>query len=116
MPECNVNIAQLVVYLSVSPKSNALYKAYEKVKKDALATTHLKVPLHLRNAETKLDKELGYGKGYRYAHDFCSGVTDMVCLPKELENRKYYEPTNHGNEKNIKEVMKKIEETKKQEK
>ena len=116
MPECNVNIAQLVVYLSVSPKSNALYKAYEKVKKDALATTHLKVPLHLRNAETKLDKELGYGKGYRYAHDFCSGVTDMVCLPKELENRKYYEPTNHGNEKNIKEVMKKIEEIKKQEK
>lgn len=116
MPECNVNIAQLVVYLSVSPKSNALYKAYERVKKDALATTHLKVPLHLRNAETKLEKDLGYGEGYQYAHDSSTGVTSMVCLPEELKTKKYYEPTNHGNEKNIKEVMKKIENAKKQQK
>lgn len=115
MPECNVNIAQLVVYLSVSPKSNALYKAYESVKKDAIATAHLKVPLHLRNAETKLDKDLGYGKDYLYAHDSSSGVTNMVCLPDELKDKKYYEPTNHGNEKNIKEVMKRIEEIKKKE-
>lgn len=113
MPECNVNIAQLVVYLSLSPKSNSLYKAYEKAKKDALATAHLKVPLQLRNAETKLDKDLGYGEGYQYAHDFSSGITNMACLPEELKDRKYYEPTNHGNEKNIQEVMKRIEEIKK---
>lgn len=112
MPECNVNIAQLVIYLSVSPKSNSLYKAYESAKKDALATTNLKVPLHLRNAETKLDKELGYGEGYQYAHDFRSGITKMLCLPEELKDRKYYEPTEHGNEKNIKEVIRKIEEIK----
>lgn len=115
MPECNVNIAELVVYLSVSPKSNALYKAYEKVKKDAIKTAHLKVPLHLRNAETKLDKELGYGDGYLYANDFSSGVTSMTCLPDELKDKVYYEPTNHGHEKNIKEVMQKIAEIKKKE-
>ncbi len=112
MPECNVNLAQLVVYLSLSPKSNALYKAYENVKKDAIRTAHEKVPLHLRNAVTKLDKDLGYGKGYQYAHDYDQGITNMQCLPESLKNKKYYVPTNHGNEKKVQEVLKRIERAK----
>ena len=112
MPECSVNLAQLVVYLSLSPKSNSLYVAYETVKKDALSTASLKVPLHLRNAVTKLDSDLGYGKNYKYAHDF-DGITDMQCLPDELKNKKYYIPTNHGNEKNVSVIMKDIENKKK---
>lgn len=112
MPECNVNIAQLVVYLSVSPKSNSLYEAYETVKKDAIKTADEVVPLHLRNAPTKLNKELGYGEGYKYAHDYASGLTNMECLPESLKNKKYYHPTEHGNEKNIKEVMERIEKIK----
>lgn len=113
MPECNVNLAQAVVYLSVSPKSNSLYVAYEKVKKDAKATFQEKVPLALRNAVTKLDSELGYGEGYLYAHDF-DGVTSMQCLPDSLKNKKYYIPTNHGNEKNVSLLLKEIEKKKKQ--
>ncbi len=108
MPECNVNLAQLVVYLSASPKSNALYKAYETVKIDALNTASLKVPLHLRNKVTKLDAELSYGKGYKYAHDFQNSITNMECLPKELKNKKYYIPTENGSEKNIKEILERI--------
>ena len=115
MPECNVNLAQLVVYLSISPKSNSLYKAYETVKKDALATANEKVPLHLRNAVTKLDSELGYGEGYKYAHDY-DGITNMQCLPDSLKNKKYYYPTDHGNEKNVKEILKNIEKKKKESK
>lgn len=113
MPECNVNIAQLVVYLSCSPKSNSLYVAYEEVKKDAIDTANVKVPLHLRNAVTKLDEELDYGKGYQYAHDNISGVTNMTCLPEQLKNKKYYRPTSHGSEKNIQEVLKRVEAIKK---
>lgn len=109
MPECNVNLAQLVVYLSISPKSNALYQAYGRVKEDAKKTAHEKVPLHLRNAVTKLDEELGYGRGYQYAHDYDKGITSMQCLPDSLKNKKYYIPTNHGNEKNVKEVLRKID-------
>lgn len=109
MPECNVNLAQAVVYLSVSPKSNSLYVAYEKVKDDALKTAQEKVPLHLRNAVTKLDSEMGYGKGYKYAHDFKDKVTNMSCLPETLKNRKYYFPTESGNEKKIKDILEKIQ-------
>lgn len=112
MPECNVNLAQLVVYLSVSPKSNSLYKAYENVKIDAIKTANEKVPLHLRNAVTKLDQELGYGDGYKYAHDTKEGITNMQCLPNSLKGKKYYEPTNHGNEKNVKAVLKSINDIK----
>lgn len=112
MPECNVNLAQLVVYLSISPKSNALYKAYETVKQDAIRTSHEKVPLHLRNAVTKLDSELGYGAGYQYAHDFDKGITSMQCLPSSLKNKKYYVPTSHGNEKKVQEVLNGIERAK----
>lgn len=109
MPECNVNLAQLVVYLSVSPKSNSLYVAYEKVKEDAIRTANVKVPLHLRNAVTKLDQSLGYGDGYEYAHDTKVGISKMSCMPKELNGKKYYIPTDRGNEKNIKTVLNNIE-------
>ena len=113
MPEANVNLAQAVVYLSISPKSNALYQAYEKVKIDALKTANEKVPMHLRNAVTKLDSEMGYGEGYKYAHNYEEKVTDMVCLPDNLKNNKYYYPTNSGNEKNVKEILEKIDKMKK---
>lgn len=113
MPECNVNLAQAVVYLSVSPKSNALYTAYEAVKQDAINTANEKVPLHLRNAVTKLDSELGYGDGYQYAHEYKDKTTSMTCLPEGLKNKKYYRPTDSGNEKNVKEVLRRLEEIKK---
>ena len=113
MPECNVNLAQLVVYLSSCPKSNSLYKAYESVKEDAIKTAHVKVPLHLKNAVTKLDKQLGNGKNYQYAHDYENSITNMQCLPDCLKYKKYYYPTNNGKEKNIKEILTKIEQIKK---
>ncbi|MBR6136762.1 MAG: replication-associated recombination protein A [Bacilli bacterium] len=112
VPECNVNLAQAVVYLSVSPKSNSLEVGYMKAAEDAIKTAKEKVPLHLRNAETKLDKDLGYGKGYMYAHDY-GGLTPMECLPEVLKGRKYYEPTDHGNEKNVQAILKDIEKRKK---
>lgn len=108
LPECNVNLAQAVVYLSVSPKSNSLYTAYETVKIDAINTAKEKVPLHLRNAVTKLDGELGYGDGYEYAHDLKNKVSNMTCLPESLRNKKYYIPSTSGNEKNVKEILKNI--------
>ena len=112
MPECNVNLAQAVVYLSVSPKSNALEVGYMKAKEDAIETSNLKVPLHLRNAVTKLDSDLGYGKGYKYAHDYEGSITNMECLPEPLKNKVYYEPTTNGNEKNVKEALKRIHDKK----
>lgn len=113
MPECNVNLSQAVVYLSVSPKSNALYTGYTKAKEDALKTINVKVPLHLRNAVTKLDSSLGYGDGYMYAHEYEGSVTNMECLPDELKNAKYYIPTSNGNEKNVKIILENIEKIKK---
>ena len=112
MPECNVNLAQLVVYLSVSPKSNSIYSAYEAVRDDAIKTAREKVPLHLRNAVTKLDSSLGYGDGYQYAHNDKDGVTNMQCLPDSLKNKKYYIPTDHGNEKNVSIMLDRIEKIK----
>ncbi len=112
MPEANVNLAQAVVYLSLCPKSNALYEAYSKVKDDAIKTANEKVPLHLRNAVTKLDSEMGYGDGYKYAHNYEEKMTNMVCLPDSLKNKKYYQPTNSGNEKNVQEIMRRIEKIK----
>lgn len=113
MPECNVNLAQAVVYLSVSPKSNSLYEAYENVKIDARNTAHIKVPLNLRNAVTKLDSELGFGANYQYAHNTTNKITNMQCLPDELVGKKYYHPSNIGKEAGIKEELKKIESIKK---
>lgn len=105
MPECNVNLTQAVVYLSIATKSNALFKAYEKAKKDAQNTIAEGVPLHLRNAPTKLMENLDYGKGYKYAHDFEEKVVNMQCLPENLKDKQYYFPTNQGVEKNIKERL-----------
>lgn len=105
MPECNVHLTQAIVYLSVAAKSNALYMAYEKAKKDANNTLADGVPLHLRNAPTKLMKNLGYGKGYQYAHNVVDKVTNMECLPESLKDRQYYQPTEQGFEKNIKERL-----------
>lgn len=116
MPECNVNLTQAVVYLSVAPKSNALYKAYEKAKADAQSTIAEGVPLHLRNAPTKLMADLGYGKGYRYAHDLEDKVVNMQCLPENLKDRQYYKPTDQGIEKNIKERLELIKRLKSKEK
>lgn len=109
MPECSVNLTQAVVYLSVSPKSNSLYTAYEAAKKDALATASEKVPLNLRNAVTKLDKELGYGENYEYSQNYALKITDMECLPEKLIGHKYYHPSHFGKEKGIQEELKKIE-------
>ena len=113
MPECNVNLAQVVVYLSLSPKSNSLYTAYTKASEDAKNTMQEKVPLHLRNAVTRLDSELGNGKGYQYAHDYENKITTMQCLPDSLKNKKYYHPTSSGHEKQFAEILHKIETYKK---
>jgi putative ATPase len=108
MPEGNLALAQAVVYLSLAPKSNALYTAYGAVQADVEKTAAEAVPLHLRNAPTGLMKNLGYGKGYQYAHDLDSKVADMQCLPDNLKDRTYYHPTNEGVEKRIRERMEEI--------
>jgi putative ATPase len=108
MPEGNLALAQAVVYLSVAPKSNALYTAYGAVQQDVEQTAADSVPLHLRNAPTGLMKGLGYGAGYQYAHDLEAKVADMQCLPDNLRDRVYYRPTNEGIEKRIRERMEEI--------
>lgn len=112
-PECNVHLTHVVTYLSLSVKSNALYTAYEKAKKDALDTLSLPVPLHIRNAPTKLMKDLNYGKGYQYAHDYEDKMTTMTCLPDELLDRVYYEPTTQGAEAKVSARLKQIKDWKK---
>ena len=96
MPECTVHLTQAVVYMSLAPKSNALYKAYEHAKTDALQQLAEPVPLVIRNAPTRLMKELDYGKGYQYAHDAADKLTTLQCLPDSLAGRSYYEPTEEG--------------------
>jgi putative ATPase len=108
MPEGNLALAQAVVYLSVAPKSNALYTAYGAVRQDVEQTAAEPVPLHLRNAPTSLMKGLGYGKDYKYAHDTKDKVADMQCLPDSLRDRVYYRPTNEGVEKRIRERLEEI--------
>jgi len=108
MPEGNLALAQAVVYLSVAPKSNALYVAYATVQQDVERTAAEPVPLHLRNAPTALMKGLGYGRGYQYAHDLESKIADMECLPDNLRGREYYAPTNEGIEKRIRERLEEI--------
>ena len=114
MPEGNLALAQAVVYLSVAPKSNALYTAYGSVTEDVERTAAEAVPLHLRNAPTGLMKGLGYGKGYQYAHDLESKVADMECLPENLRGRVYYQPTNQGIEKRIRERLQEIKQRRSQ--
>src|ERR1700719_994785 len=108
MPEGNLALAQAVVYLSIAPKSNALYAAYGEVQQDVEQTAADSVPLHLRNAPTGLMKGLGYGPGYQYAHDLEGKVADMQCLPDNLRDRVYYRPTNEGIERRIRERMEEI--------
>ena len=102
MPEGNTALAQLAIYLATAPKSNAVYVAYNAAAADAHQQVAEAVPLHLRNAPTKLMKSLDYGKGYQYAHDDADAVADMDCLPPSLAGRKYYRPTESGFEKEIK--------------
>lgn len=110
MPECGVNLAQCVVYLSMAPKSNALYKAYGKIQSDIKKFGNLEVPLHIRNAPTKLMKEWGYGKDYQYAHDHKNAQVDQQHLPDELKNKTYYEPTDRGVEARLKERLEELRE------
>jgi len=108
MPEGNLALAEAAVYLSVAPKSNALYTAYAEVQGDVERTAAEPVPLHIRNAPTGLMKGLGYGAGYQYAHDLESKVADMHCLPDNLRDRVYYHPTSEGVEKRIRERLEEI--------
>ena len=108
MPEGNLALAEAVVYLSVAPKSNALYTAYGAVQEDVESTAAQPVPLHLRNAPTRLMKQLHYGRGYQYAHDVEGKVANMQCLPDNLKDRLYYQPTNEGIEKRIGERLAEI--------
>jgi putative ATPase len=105
MPEGNLALAQAAVYLSIAPKSNALYVAYGEVQQDVERTSAEPVPLHIRNAPTGLMKGLGYGSGYQYAHDLETKVADMQCLPDNLRDRVYYRPGSEGVEKRIRERL-----------
>lgn len=105
MPECELALAQTVVHLACAPKSNALYSAYQKVKKTIKDTGALAVPLVIRNAPTRLMKKWGYGKGYRYAHDFPGAEVSQQHLPDEITGTVFYEPTERGLEKKIKEKL-----------
>ena len=96
MPECSVHLTEAVVYMSLAPKSNAIDVAYMRAKNDALNTLAEPVPLVIRNAPTRLMKDLGYGKGYKFAHDFEDKVADMQCLPDSLKDRVYYTPGQEG--------------------
>jgi len=98
LPEGALALAELVVYLAAAPKSNALYVAYGEASKDALETRAEPVPLWIRNAPTGLMKDLGYGRGYRYAHHEAEGVAGMDCLPEGLSGRRYFHPTDRGDE------------------
>lgn len=113
MPECDVHLTHAVTYLSLAPKSNALYMALETCKKDVRELRAEPVPLQIRNAPTQLMKELQYGKGYEYAHDTEEKLTHMQCMPESLQNREYYHPTDQGDEKKAKERLEAIQEWKK---
>ena len=112
MPECTVHLTQAVVYMSLAPKSNALYRAYERAKADALEHLAEPVPLVIRNAPTRLMRELDYGKGYQYAHDTADKLTNMQCLPDTLAGREYYVPTEQGVEAKYKARLEKIKDWK----
>lgn len=109
MPECDLALAQTVVHLACAPKSNSLYTAYNKVKETIKKTGTLPVPLVIRNAPTRLMQDLGYGKGYRYAHDFPGAQISQQHLPDELAGTKFYEPTERGLEAKIRERLKENE-------
>ena len=106
-PECNTALIQTAVYLASAPKSNKIYAAVNKAKEDINRTGNLPVPLHLRNPETQLMRDLGYGEGYKYAHNYKEAKVEQEHFPNELKDSIYYEPTDRGFEKTIKERMKK---------
>lgn len=108
MPECNVHLTHAVVYCALAPKSNALETAYIHASQDAKATLNQPVPLQIRNAPTRLMKDLGYGKDYEYSHDYKYHMTDMVCLPEALKDRVYYVPKDQGSELKVKKRMQDI--------
>lgn len=112
MPECSVNLTQAVTYMAMVPKSNAMEVAYYAARQDALAQLAEPVPLVIRNAPTKLMKDLNYGKGYQYAHDTKEKITAMQCLPDSLADREYYQPTDQGLEARFKERLAQIKEWK----
>jgi putative ATPase len=105
MPEANLALAQAVVYLATAPKSNALYAAYSTVQEDVERTRADPVPLHLRNAPTPLMRKIGYGKGYRYAHDYEEGQVEQQHLPDAIKDRTYYHPSDRGYEKTVQERL-----------
>jgi putative ATPase len=111
MPEGNLALAEAAVYMAIAPKSNALYTAYGAVQRDVEQTAADPVPLHLRNAPTRLMKEIGYGQGYQYAHDLDEKVADMQCLPDNLRGRVYYRPTAQGVEKRIQDRLAQLRES-----
>ena len=113
MPECNVHLTEAVIYMSLAPKSNACDVAYRLASSDAKTTLAEPVPLVIRNAPTKLMKDLNYGKGYQYAHDTKEKLTNMECLPTSLKGRVYYKPGIQGNEAKFKQRLEKIKEWKK---
>ncbi|MBR0482003.1 MAG: replication-associated recombination protein A [Firmicutes bacterium] len=114
MPECSVNLTQVVVHLALAPKSNALDVAYMNAKEDAQRMLSEPVPMQIRNAVTGLMKDLGYGKGYKYAHDYEEKVTAMSCLPDSIKDKEYYKPTDQGNEARYKERLEQIKAWKKE--
>jgi putative ATPase len=105
MPEGNTALAQATIYLATAPKSNAVYLAYSEAAEDAVRQIAEPVPMHIRNAPTRLMKELNYGKGYKYAHDEAEGIADMDCLPASLSGKQYYQPTTRGFEETIRKRM-----------
>ncbi|MBN2317820.1 MAG: replication-associated recombination protein A [Acidobacteria bacterium] len=113
LPECKLALCQAAVYLSVAPKSNALYTAYGKVVSDVQNTFNEPPPLHIRNAPTTLMKELGYGKDYQYAHNLKEKIADMECLPETLKDRQYYYPSDQGMERRIREILTEMKQRKK---
>ncbi|MBO6133880.1 MAG: replication-associated recombination protein A [Lachnospiraceae bacterium] len=114
MPECNVHLTHACIYMAMAPKSNAMEMAYNEARIDAINELAEPVPMHLRNAPTGLMKNLGYGKGYQYAHDYEEKLTAMTCLPESLKDKTYYHPTDQGNEAKYKERLEKIKEMKKE--
>jgi putative ATPase len=112
VPEGNLALAQAAVYLALAPKSNAVYTAYGEVLEDVHKTEADPVPLHLRNAVTGLMKNVGYGQGYKYAHDHEDKLTDMTCLPDNLTNRTYYKPTDQGFEQRLRARLEEIRKVK----
>jgi putative ATPase len=101
MPEGGLALAELAVYLALAPKSNAVYRAYGAAVEDVAATRNDPVPMHLRNAPTGLMRQMGYGRGYRYAHDYGEGIVGQQNLPENLGSRTYYEPTDRGFEREL---------------